>query len=89
MRFDLLQELADPRREPERVEVDLVALDVLDEALDEQLQGLRKEYRPQVILVLSNANDRIAALLTPEQLARFEKWKEQNRPLLEGLKRNP
>lgn len=55
----------------------------------EQLQGLRKEYRPQVILVLSNANNQIAALLTPEQLARFEKWKEQNRPLLEGFKRNP
>ncbi|MFZ0829119.1 MAG: hypothetical protein WAO02_17030 [Verrucomicrobiia bacterium] len=53
----------------------------------EQLQGLRKEYRPKVILVLSKANDQITALLTPEQQARFEQWKDKNRPLLEAIKR--
>jgi Spy/CpxP family protein refolding chaperone len=53
----------------------------------EQLQGLRKEYRPKVILVLSNANEQITALLTPEQQARFEQWKDKNRPLLEAIKR--
>jgi hypothetical protein len=53
----------------------------------EQLQVLRKEYRPKVILVLSNANDQISALLTPEQRARFEQWKDKNRPLLEAIKR--
>jgi len=26
--------------------------------------------------------------LTPEQLARFEKWKKENHPLLEAIKRN-
>ena len=54
----------------------------------EQLEGLRKEYRPQVVLVLSNANSRVAAMLTPEQQVRFEKWKQKNRPLIEALKRN-
>jgi len=54
----------------------------------EQLQGLRQEYRPKVIIVLSNANDRITALLTPEQQARFEKWKSKNGPLLEAIKRH-
>ena len=53
----------------------------------EQLQALRKEYRPQVILVLSHANDQVAGLLTPEQRARFEQWKDKNRSLLEALKR--
>ena len=55
----------------------------------EPLQGLRKEYRPQVILVLSHANDQVAGLLTPEQRARFEQWKDKNRPWLEAIKRNP
>ena len=54
----------------------------------EQLQGLRKEYRPKVILVLSNANDQVTALLTPEQRAQFEQWKDNNRPWLEAIKRN-
>jgi hypothetical protein len=53
------------------------------------LKDLRQEYRPRVILVLSNANNQITALLTPEQLARFEKWKKENHPLLEAIKRNP
>ena len=54
----------------------------------EQLKDLRQEYRPKVVLVLSNANNQITALLTPEQLARFEKWKKENHPLLEAIKRN-
>ena len=53
-----------------------------------QLKDLRREYRPRVVLVLSNANDQITALLTPEQLARFEKWKQENRPLLESVRQN-
>jgi hypothetical protein len=54
----------------------------------EQLHGLRQEYRPKVIPVLSNANVRITALLTPEQQARHEKRKDKNHPLLEAIKRN-
>jgi Spy/CpxP family protein refolding chaperone len=52
----------------------------------QRLKTLRREYRPQVLLVLSNANTRITALLTPEQLARFERWKKENHPLFEALK---
>ena len=62
--------------------------DIMSNSHD-QLQGLRREYRPKVILVLSNANDQITGLLTPEQEARFEQWKDKNRPLLEAIKRNP
>jgi Spy/CpxP family protein refolding chaperone len=54
----------------------------------EQLKALHQEYRPLVVLVLSNANDQVTALLTPEQQARFEKWKKENHPLLEAIKRN-
>ena len=34
------------------------------------------------------AGEMNAQRLTPEQLARFEKWKKENHPLLEALKRN-
>jgi len=54
-----------------------------------QLKELRQEYRPRAVLILSNANGEITALLTPEQLARFEKWKQENHPLLEAIKQNP
>ncbi len=53
-----------------------------------QLKDLRREYRPKVVLVLSNANDQIIALLTPEQAARFDKWKKENHPLLEAIRQN-
>jgi Spy/CpxP family protein refolding chaperone len=52
----------------------------------EQLKDLRREYRPKMVLVLSNANDQIIALLTPEQQARFDKWKKENHPLLEAIR---
>lgn len=41
-----------------------------------QLQALRLEVQPQAALVLSNANEKITAMLTPEQQARYEKFKE-------------
>jgi Spy/CpxP family protein refolding chaperone len=52
-----------------------------------QLKDLRREYQPQVILVVSNAEEQITAILTPEQRARFEKLKEENRPLLYMMRR--
>ena len=52
----------------------------------EKLETLRKEFRPQVITVLSNADEQITGMLMPEQLARYEAWKEQNRPLIQALK---
>jgi hypothetical protein len=38
--------------------------------------------------VANKPNDQITARLKPEQLARFEKWKKENHPLLEAIKGN-
>ncbi len=48
-----------------------------------QLKGLRQEYRPQVVLIVSNADVEISALLTPAQQQRFEKMKQNNREFLQ------
>jgi Spy/CpxP family protein refolding chaperone len=53
-----------------------------------QLKELRQQYRPQIAGVFSNANGRINAMLTPEQQARFEKLKSENRPLMEALQQS-
>jgi Spy/CpxP family protein refolding chaperone len=50
-----------------------------------QLKDLRQEYRPQFAEIVSNANEQITAILTPEQQARFEKLKQENRPLLRAI----
>jgi Spy/CpxP family protein refolding chaperone len=51
-----------------------------------QLKDLRLEYQPQFILIVNNAEEQITAILTPEQQARFEKLKEENRPLLRAIR---
>ena len=48
-----------------------------------QLKGLRQEYCPQVVLIVSNADVEISALLTPAQQERFEKMKRENRAFLQ------
>ncbi len=53
-----------------------------------QLKDLRREYGPQFILIVSNANEQITAILTPEQQARFEKLKENNHPLLRAIQQS-
>jgi Spy/CpxP family protein refolding chaperone len=50
-----------------------------------QLRELRQEYRPQVAEVVSNADAKISALLTPAQRERFEKMKERNRAILRPI----
>jgi Spy/CpxP family protein refolding chaperone len=50
-----------------------------------QLKELRQQYRPQLVEVFSNANGQINAMLTPEQQARFEKIKSENRALLQAV----
>ncbi len=50
-----------------------------------QMRELRQQYQPQMVLVWSNTDSQISALLTPDQLARYEKFKEANRPLLHTL----
>jgi len=53
-----------------------------------QLMELRREYGPQFVLILNNANDQITAILTPEQRARFEELKRRNHVLLGAFRPN-
>lgn len=48
-----------------------------------QLRDLRREYRPQVVAVLTNTEAQISAILTPEQQARFEQMQQQNQHFLQ------
>jgi Spy/CpxP family protein refolding chaperone len=47
-----------------------------------QLRDLRKEYRPQVVAVLTNTEAQISAVLTPEQQAQFGQMQQENRRFL-------
>jgi hypothetical protein len=51
-----------------------------------QLRDLRSQYAPQILLLLSNANEQITDILTPEQQAQFEKIRERNQWLTQALK---
>ena len=51
-----------------------------------QLTDLRKEFQPQAASVLTNADQKISALLTPEQQARYDEFKERNWPALRRLR---
>jgi hypothetical protein len=94
------QVIAQPERFQAFVERDLARKLRLDESqqakLHEilsdtrgQLKDLRQQYRPQAVLIFSNADSEITALLTSEQLARYEKFKESNRPILRALRPAP
>ena len=54
-----------------------------------QLRELRQEFQPQTAAVWRGTEEKIAAVLTSEQQARYEKLKEQNRPLLRALRAEP
>jgi hypothetical protein len=77
----------------ERIERDLVRRLKLDseqrakvhEALTDtqkQLRDLRLEFQPQFVAIISDSQARIAAVLTPEQREKFEKYREENRRIL-------
>jgi hypothetical protein len=51
-----------------------------------QLASLRKEFQPQAAEVLHDADQKISALLTPDQQARYDKFKEHNWPALRVLR---
>lgn len=53
-----------------------------------QLTDLRHEYSPLFVLIISNANEQITAILTPEQQARFEEMKRENHPFLQAIQQN-
>jgi hypothetical protein len=52
-----------------------------------QLGGLHKEFQPRAAAVLHDTDQKIAALLTPEQQARYEKFKDRTWPALRGTVR--
>src|SRR5215831_9625941 len=47
-----------------------------------RLRELRKEYRPQVMAVMTNTEAQISAVLTGEQQAQFEQMQRENRRFL-------
>jgi len=54
-----------------------------------QLGKLRQEYQPQAGAIFLNADQSLAALLTPDQQVRYEKFKQANRPLWRTLRNEP
>ena len=50
-----------------------------------QLWGLRQEYRPQYVAIITNTEAQISAILTPEQQARFKRMQRENRRYLQPL----
>ena len=48
-----------------------------------KMADLRHEYRPQMLLILTGADNRITEMLTPQQRARYEKMKAENRALFQ------
>jgi hypothetical protein len=62
--------------------------DILTDARG-QLRELRQEFQPQAAGVLRGTNEKISALLTPEQLARFDQLKGEERPLVRLLRQEP
>ena len=62
--------------------------DILTDARG-QLTTLRKEFQPQAAEVLGDADKKISALLTPEQQARYDKFKERNWPALRAIQSPP
>ena len=54
-----------------------------------RLRGLRQEYQPRAAAALIEADEKLTALLTPEQQARYQKFKLENRPLWQSLQKRP
>jgi len=54
-----------------------------------ELHTLRVQYQPQAAEILRKADARIAKLLTPEQLARYEELKKQNQALQRVMQIRP
>jgi uncharacterized membrane-anchored protein YhcB (DUF1043 family) len=46
-----------------------------------ELRDLRTNYVPRFLIVMSNAESRVNATLTPEQKEKFRKFREENRQL--------
>jgi len=80
-----------PERMRERIERDLTRKLKLTEEqrpnvhatliqAHERLQALRQEFQPRFVLIITQAQQEVSAVLTPEQRERFEKFKRETRP---------
>jgi Spy/CpxP family protein refolding chaperone len=54
-----------------------------------EMKALQREYQPRIFEVVSNADGQIAAILTPEQQAKFEQLKADKLPFLRALEQKP
>ncbi len=46
----------------------------------ERLQALRQDFQPRFVLIITQAQQEVSAVLTPEQRERFEQFKQETRP---------
>jgi len=80
-----------PERMRERIERDLTRKLKLTEEqrpnvhatliqAHERLQALRQEFQPRFVLIITQAQQEVSAVLAPEQRERFEKFKRETRP---------
>ena len=46
-----------------------------------QLISLRQEYQPQFAGIISNAEEKVSAILTPEQEKQFERYRDEHREI--------
>ena len=53
-----------------------------------QLDELRGQFRPQIVVILNHTDEQITAMLTPEQQKRFEAMRQRNHPLMRALQQN-
>lgn len=94
VRHFIQQAVADPDRVRDVIERRLnrqLRLDVAqrqqvhDILVDSQkdLRELRGEFRPRFLTIVTNAEQRVSAVLTAEQRERFEKFREENRQFWE------
>lgn len=54
-----------------------------------QLRDLRKDFQPRTAAVFRATDEKIFALLTPEQQSRYQKLKIDERPLFHALRQEP
>ncbi len=46
-----------------------------------QLSSLREQYQPQFAGIISNAQEKVSAILTPEQEKQFEHYRDEHREI--------
>lgn len=62
--------------------------EILGEA-SAQLNAIKKQSHPAVVLVYSNANAQLTGLLTPDQKVRFDQFKADNAVFIKAMQTEP